>query len=309
MGRIRTRYDARAGACRGVPGQTRRRSVPKCCIEPRNRRFFCQRRTKEAIAAVVWRRFFYNTRMTAPRFFCPVPLACGVSLDLPEDAARHAGRVLRLRVGDALTLFDGRGGEYGARITVAERDQVAVEIVEWRDIEVESPLPVTLIQALQAGDKMDLTLQKAVELGATRIVPVASRRSVLRLQGERAARRVAHWRAVAVSACEQCGRNRVPVVDEIIELDRWLALPSLGSGPRLMLAPAAADSLLSLPRPASAAGVELLIGAEGGLAPEEMAIAIAAGFQGVRLGPRVLRTETAGMAALAAIQTVWGDFA
>lgn len=292
-------------ACRARGG----RRAPKCCIERRNRRFFCQRGSKKAIAAVARRVFFYNTRMTVPRFFCPLPLSCGVALDLPEDAARHAGRVLRLRVGDALTLFDGRGGEYGARITATARDQVAVEILEWRDIDVESPLSVTLIQALQAGDKMDLTLQKAVELGATRIVPVASRRSVLKLQGERAARRVAHWRAVAVSACEQCGRNRVPVIDEIIELDRWLALPSPGLGPRLMLAPAAADSLLSLPRPASGAEIELLIGAEGGLAPEEMAMAMAAGFQGVRLGPRVLRTETAGMAALAAIQTVWGDFA
>ena len=134
-------------ACRARGG----RRAPKCCIERRNRRFFCQRGSKKAIAAVARRVFFYNTRMTVPRFFCPLPLSCGVALDLPEDAARHAGRVLRLRVGDALTLFDGRGGEYGARITATARDQVAVEILEWRDIDVESPLSVTLIQALGGG--------------------------------------------------------------------------------------------------------------------------------------------------------------
>lgn len=246
--------------------------------------------------------------MTDPRFFCPVPLCAGASLDLPEAAARHAGRVLRLRVDDVLTLFDGDGGEVSARITALARDRVSVEVTERRDVERESPLPLTLVQALQSGDKMDLTVQKAVELGVSRIVPVLSRRSVLRLDGERALRRVAHWRGVAVSACEQCGRNRLPVVENIIALDRWLGTPPESPVLRLMLAPEAAHSLLSLASPQPGQGIELLIGAEGGLAPEEMEWAAAAGFQGVRLGPRVLRTETAGMAALAAIQAVWGDF-
>lgn len=252
---------------------------------------------------------FYNTRMTHPRFFCPLPLTVGAALDLPEDAARHAVRVLRLREGAGLTLFDGAGGEVDACITAVARDRVTVRVEIRRELERESALTLTLVQALQSGDKMDMTVQKAVELGVSRIVPVASRRSVLRLEGERAQRRAAHWRAVAISACEQCGRNRVPVIEEIISLERWLALPPVApEGLRLMLAPEAAHALLGLTPPRAGQPLELLIGAEGGLAPEEMAAAKAAGFEGVRLGPRVLRTETAGMAAMAAIQAVWGDF-
>ena len=246
--------------------------------------------------------------MSLPRFYCPRGISVGASFDLPDDAARHASRVLRLREGDAVTLFDGRGGEYVANIVGVARERVTTEIVEWREIERESRIAITLVQALQVADKMDTTLQKAVELGVARFVPVASRRSVLKLEGERAARRVAHWRAVVASACEQCGRNRLPEVAEIAGLERWLAQPAVPSTLRLMLAPGATEGLHSLVPPADGVGVELLIGAEGGLAPEEMALAEAAGFRGVRLGPRVLRTETAGMAAVAAIQTLWGDF-
>lgn len=246
-------------------------------------------------------------RMNAPRFFCPLPLGDGASFELPEDAARHAGRVLRLRVGDALTLFDGGGGEVDAVIDAVARDRVSVQLGAWRAVDRESPLTITLVQALQTGDKMDTTVQKAVELGVSRIVPVVSRRSVLRLDGERARRRVAHWQAVAVAACEQCGRNRVPSIEAVVALDRWLATPAAAAR-RLMLAPEAVSALATLAPPLPGDAVELLIGAEGGLAPEEMALALAAGFVGVRLGPRVLRTETAGMAALAAIQAVWGDF-
>ncbi|SDI67329.1 16S rRNA (uracil1498-N3)-methyltransferase [Propionivibrio dicarboxylicus] len=247
-------------------------------------------------------------RMNAPRFFCPLPLVEGAALDLPEDAARHAGRVLRLRAGDALTLFDGRGGEVDAVIDAVARDCVSVRLGARHAVERESPLAITLVQALQTGDKMDATVQKAVELGVSRIVPVVSRRSVLRLDGERARRRAAHWRGVAVAACEQCGRNRVPEIEEIVALDRWLAQPVSGVR-RLMLVPEAEAVLLTLAPPTPGQAIELLIGAEGGLAPEETALATSAGFCGVRLGPRVLRTETAGMAALAAIQAVWGDFA
>jgi len=167
---------------------------------------------------------------------------------------------------------------------------------------------VTLVQALQSGDKMDLTIQKAVELGAAAIVPVASRRSVLKLEGARAAKRLAHWQGVAVAACEQCGRNRVPPVAEIESLERWLAQPAPANVLRLMLAPGADATLAALPRPTADTRIELLIGAEGGLAPEELEKATQAGFVGVRLGPRILRTETAGLAALAALQCLWGDF-
>lgn len=246
--------------------------------------------------------------MTSPRFHCPVPLAAGRSVDLPENAARHAARVLRLRVGDDIVLFEGNGGECKARIAAVERDRVTADVLDRQAVEREAPIRVTLVQALQSGDKMDLTIQKAVELGAAGIIPVASRRSVLKLDGARAAKRLAHWQGVAVAACEQCGRNRVPLVAEIESLERWLAQPAPENVLRLMLAPGAGQTLAALPRPSVATRIELLIGAEGGLAPEELERAAQAGFVGVRLGPRILRTETAGLAALAAMQCLWGDF-
>ena len=247
--------------------------------------------------------------MNFPRFFSTQPLPVGARVDLSENAARHAVRVLRLRENDGLTLFDGTGGEVAARIVHVGRDAVVAEVMQWSDVECESPIDITLVQALQSGEKMDLTVQKAVELGVRRIVPVASQRSVVRLEGDRAQRRVAHWQAVAVSACEQCGRNRVPEVSDLVGLRQWLAKPaSDAKAVRLLLDPRSANSLDSLPCPREDRGVELLIGAEGGLSPEETEMALQAGFTGVRLGPRVLRTETAGLAALAAIQCLWGDF-
>ena len=254
--------------------------------------------------------------MSPPRFFSPdalsAELSVGVRIELPENAARHASRVLRLRAGDDLTLFDGQGGEYAARIVTVGRDRVEADVLAWSGIERESPVSVTLIQALQSGEKMDITVQKAVELGVARIVPVSSRRSVVRLAGERAARRVEHWRGVAVAACEQCGRNRVPQVAELMALEQWLGEQDEQDVLRLMLAPGAEKSLESfLPAHNERIGpakIELLIGAEGGLAPEELAMAEAVGYRAVRLGPRILRTETAGLAALAAIQCLWGDF-
>ncbi len=252
--------------------------------------------------------FIYNTTMNLPRFFCPKPLMAGARADLPENAARHACRVLRLGVGDDLVLFDGCGGEYVARIAALDRERVAVDILQWRDAECESPIKVTLVQALQAGEKMDMTVQKAVELGVTGIVPVASRRSVVRLAGERAERRVEHWRGVAVAACEQSGRNRVPDVADLQTLDNWLRKPAGAKVLRLVLAPGAQRAFDGIELPAPGAPVELLIGAEGGLDPDELEMSLQAGYVPVRLGPRVLRTETAGLAALAVIQCLWGDF-
>lgn len=247
--------------------------------------------------------------MNNPRFFSPFPLSAGTRVDLSESAARHAVRVLRLKDGDGVTLFDGNGGEYACRIVPGGRDAAFADVLEWRDAECESPVEVTLVQALQAGEKMDLTVQKAVELGVARIMPVSTQRSVLRLEGERARKRVAHWRGVAASACEQCGRNRIPEIGDIEDLRSWLRRPATDSGVlRLMLAPGAEFTLDTLPRPGKGARIELLIGAEGGLAPDEMDLARLAGFVAVRLGPRVLRTETAGLATLAAIQCLWGDF-
>ncbi len=242
--------------------------------------------------------------MSQPRFYCREALSAGAHVELPEPVARHAVRVLRMAPGAAMTLFDGRGGEYPAQILRIERDRVYAELGAWNDCERESPLAVTLVQALQAGEKMDFTIQKAVELGVRDIVPVESRRSVLRLAGERAVKRQAHWQGVVASACEQCGRNQVPLVAPLEKLDNWLARPAR-PGLRLMLAPGAKQSLVDLP-PVSE--VQLLIGAEGGLDPQEMLLAEQAGFQAVSMGPRVLRTETAGLAALAVLQALWGDF-
>ncbi len=242
--------------------------------------------------------------MARPRLYCPgLSAASGVFI-LPESAAHHAARVLRLREGDAVTLFGGSGGEYAASILGIDRREVSVTLGAHSPTERESPLRVTLVQALQAGDRMDVTVQKAVELGAVAIVPVAARRSVLRLDGERAAKRLAHWRQIVVAACEQCGRNTLPEICAIESLERWLARPAAGAL-RLFLSPHTCETLQSIP---PARDVELLVGPEGGLAPEEVSAAEAAGFRPLRLGPRVLRTETAGMAALAALQARWGDF-
>ena len=242
--------------------------------------------------------------MNQPRFYCREALSPGAHVDLPEPVARHAVRVLRLPPGAAVVLFDGRGGEYDARIERIERDRVVAALGAWRDVERESGLAVTLIQAVQAGEKMDYTVQKAVELGVSHIVPVDSRRSVTRLSGERAARRVAHWQGVAAAACEQCGRNQVPQLAPLEKLENWLARPANGTL-RLILAPDAEQALVDLP-PVN--NVQMLIGAEGGLDPQEIIAAQQVGFKAVRMGPRILRTETAGLAALAAMQALWGDF-
>jgi len=242
--------------------------------------------------------------MNQPRFYCREVLSPGAHIDLPAPVARHAVRVLRLPPGAAVVLFDGRGGEYDARIERIERDRVVAALGAWRDVERESGLTVTLIQAVQVGEKMDYTVQKAVELGVSQIVPVDSRRSVTRLSGERAARRVAHWQGVAAAACEQCGRNQVPQLAPLEKLENWLARPANGTL-RLILAPDAEQALVDLP---PVTNVQMLIGAEGGLDPQEIVAAQQVGFKAVRMGPRILRTETAGLAALAVMQALWGDF-
>jgi 16S rRNA (uracil1498-N3)-methyltransferase len=243
--------------------------------------------------------------MSTPRFHVPVPLTVAATLDLPEAAAHHAARVLRLRCGDAVTLFNGMGGEYAACITAIGKHDVTVTIERHDPVERESPLPVTLVQALSSGERMDLTIQKAVELGVSRIVPVESERCVVRLKGERAEKRVAHWQQVAISACEQCGRNRIPEVRMISPLDVWLAA-EVSDALRWVLLPGAHTVLRDLPCPQKP--VELLVGPEGGLTDAEAEAAQRAGYQPVRLGPRVLRTETAAPALLAALQALWGDF-
>lgn len=237
------------------------------------------------------------------RFFCPFPLPASGEIQLPEALAHHAARVLRLRDGDPLILFDGSGGEVPAVLSVRGK-QCFAALQDRREVERESPLRLVLVQALASGDKMDWIVQKAVELGVAAIVPVQAERSVLRLAGERAAKRVEHWQQVAISACEQSGRNRVPLVAPICGLRDYLARPR--EGLRLILDPGATQRLLDAARPAGE--VQLLIGPEGGWSDDELAACRSAGCVGMRLGPRVLRTETAGLAAIAALQTVWGDF-
>ncbi len=243
--------------------------------------------------------------MSTPRFYFADVLSAGLTLALPEAAAHHAARVLRLRVGDGLTLFNGQGGEYAAVITAIARNEVQAAVQRHDAVERESPLAVTLVQAISSGERMDLTIQKAVELGVQRIVPVNSERCVVRLKGERAEKRVAHWQQVAIAACEQCGRNRIPEVRMISPLAVWFAAEH-GDALRWALMPGAATALRELPRPQRP--VELLVGPEGGLTNAEAEQAARAGYLPVRLGPRVLRTETAAPALLAALQALWGDF-
>jgi 16S rRNA (uracil1498-N3)-methyltransferase len=244
---------------------------------------------------------------TAPRFFCPGDLSQGATRDLPEDAAHHASRVLRLTVGDPVILFNGNGGESDAQISSMGKDHVAVRVGRWRDRDAESPVRVVLVQGLSARERMDFTLQKAVELGVAEIFPVETRRSVVRLADERATRRVEHWQNLVIAACEQCGRNRVPVVHPVSALPDWLGEHRAeGSAQRIVLSPFAQQTLRDVSPPPRQ--VALLAGPEGGLAPEELDMATACGFTPVRLGPRILRTETAALAALAAIHALWGDF-
>jgi 16S rRNA (uracil1498-N3)-methyltransferase len=248
--------------------------------------------------------------MRVTRVFVDAPLAPGARLSLPEGAARHVARVLRLGVGDALCLFDGRGGEYEATIDATRRDEVSVVIGTHHAVERESPLRIVLLQGIARGEKMDLILQKATELGAHAFVPVKMARSTVRLDERTATARQQHWQAVVASACEQSGRNTVPVVAAPATLQHCLGS---ALGLRLLLAPGDGSQPLSalLAGAITPAGgrerVELLVGPEGGFDPGETAAAIAAGFQACRLGPRILRTETAGLAALAALQTLAGD--
>jgi 16S rRNA (uracil1498-N3)-methyltransferase len=241
-----------------------------------------------------------------PRLFCPGNISPGALLSLPEQAAHHAARVLRLGPGDAVRVFNGDGSEWDAQIVASHKADVSVRVSARHERDVEAPLDILLAQGISSRERMDLTLQKAVELGVTAIQPLETRRTVVRLRDERASRRIEHWQNLVVAACEQCGRNRVPVVQPIQALPDWLgAIGSAGSARRILLAPDGATRLRDVAAPHS---VILLAGPEGGLAHDEKDLAIACGFQPVRLGPRILRTETAAMAAMAAMHALWGDF-
>ena len=243
--------------------------------------------------------------MQAPRFHVALalgPEAVGRDLPLPDTVAHHAVRVLRLAAGQPLVLFDGRGGECSATLEHIDRRGATVRIERFDAVERESALSITLLQAVIANDMMDYAVRKATELGVTAVQPVLTARSAPLPAGERGERRRLHWQQVAVAACEQCGRNRVPAVTAAAPLGTVLA-GRAGRG--LILVPGAAQSLASCPRPDGP--LALLVGPEGGFAPQEITAAQAAGWEAVGLGPRVLRAETAGVAAIAAMQVLWGD--
>jgi 16S rRNA (uracil1498-N3)-methyltransferase len=241
--------------------------------------------------------------MRTTRIYVDVDLASEQELLLPPAQSTHLLRVLRLRAGAALTLFNGRGGEYAAELIAAGKSGARLAVREHSAVERESPLHLTLLQGVARGERMDAIVQKATELGVQRIVPLSCEFSVVRLDAANRARRAQHWRAVAIAACEQCGRNRIPEVEPIGDFAEVCAAGS--AEPRLMLLPQAPDSLA-----AAASGLRsavLLVGPEGGLSGREQLLAQRSGFRPCRLGPRILRTETAPLAALAALQALAGD--
>jgi len=244
--------------------------------------------------------------MRIPRIHVDHDLRPGREVLLPDQAGEHVARVLRLERGAPLILFNGDGYEFDAALASLAKHAVTAEIGQKRTVDRESALPLTLVQAIARGEKMDWILQKATELGVARIVPVVTDRTEVKLDAERAERRMAHWRGVLASACEQCGRNRLPDLEPPQALDRWLA--ALGDAPalRLALLPEGDVTLRQFPQMDN--GAILAIGPEGGFTANDVALLTQAGFHGLRLGPRILRTETAGLAALAALQAIFGDF-
>jgi 16S rRNA (uracil1498-N3)-methyltransferase len=245
-----------------------------------------------------------------PRFFVDSNLEPGDVVALPDEVARHV-QVLRLATGDTLTLFNGRGGQHEARLVEIGRRSALAEIGAFAPVEVEPPYGITLAQGIAGGDKMDWLVEKAVELGVARIAPLVTARGVVRLSAERAERRQTHWQGIVRAACEQCGRNRLAVVDSPCDFSKWLATVPDGADEgalRLMLSPRAGTGFASLPESPPSGEVTLLIGPEGGLSPEEEDAALARGFTALSLGPRVLRTETAGIAVLAALAARWGGW-
>ena len=239
-----------------------------------------------------------------PRFYCPIPLAIGAIAALPEDIAHHV-HVLRLAVGESVTLFNGEGGEYTATLLAIDKKRASAEVKTFSPREVELPYAVTIAQALPEGSKIDWIIEKAVELGAAAVQPIAAQRCVVRLSAERAAKKLEHWRGIATSAAEQSGRNRLLHVGEPVDFHEWIGQKNLH--PRIMLSPRAEQSLSDWARHHPPQAVALLIGPEGGFTEQEEQAAVKSGVLPLSIGPRILRTETAALAALAALNAVWGE--
>lgn len=244
--------------------------------------------------------------MSNLRFFSSVDLQLGGNVKLSDDAATHATRALRLCVGDSIQLFNGDGFNYICELISIKKNEVITKVNLSQFCNTESPLNITLLQGISSGDRMDYSIQKAVELGVKKIQPIATERSVVKLSAERAEKRLEHWQNVVISACEQCGRATIPQVFAPKTLANWLSTNSTTTATRILLNPIGAKRLAELDKPSNE--IQLLIGAEGGLTQAEINLASSQGFQSVILGPRVLRTETAGPTAIATLQSLWGDF-
>ena len=241
--------------------------------------------------------------MRIPRIYIPVPLQSGATIQLDEIGFRHAVRALRITEGAPVTLSNGGGGQYKAPLCNVEKRRASAAIGAHSPRECESPLPIILGQCISRGERMDFTIQKAVELGVTEIVPLFSERCGVKLDKERSDKRTSHWQSTIISACEQSGRNRLPRLHAPLSLEQWLG--TVEASCKLVLDPCASHALPDLPKPEK--NVALLIGPEGGLSDPEIERAIKSGFNSIRLGPRILRTETAGLVVLSAIQQLWGD--
>jgi 16S rRNA (uracil1498-N3)-methyltransferase len=245
-----------------------------------------------------------------PRFYVSVPLVTGETLALPDDVVRHM-HVLRLQPGDTVTLFNGAGGQFEAELIELDKRAALARIGAFQSRDMEPPYQITLAQGVAGGDKMDWLIEKAVELGVASIVPLTTVRSVVRLSGERATRRRAHWQSLVRAACEQCGRNRLPDVAPALEIAAWLGALKKQPEPdelRLLLSPRAEWSFSALPASPPSGRVTVMVGPEGGLSAAEEGAVIECGFLPLGLGPRVLRTETAGIAVLAAFAARWGGW-
>jgi 16S rRNA (uracil1498-N3)-methyltransferase len=243
--------------------------------------------------------------MRIPRIYTAQAMAVGDEVLLPEQAGEHAVRVLRLERGHPLILINGDGREYDAELASVTRRAVTAVIKHVRMVDREAPLSITLAQSIARGEKMDWILQKATELGVSHIVPVVTERTEVKLDEERAERRMAHWNSVIESACEQCGRTTLPALAAPQRIDRWLAEINF-AGLRLAMIPDGKTTVRELKTMGS--GVMVVVGPEGGLSEQDVGMLRLADFSGLRLGPRILRTETAGIAAIAALQAVYGDF-
>ncbi len=242
--------------------------------------------------------------MRTPHIYTRQPLAIGMTITLEESPARHICQVLRLRPAERVSLFNGNGQQYGAILQSCSRQNVEARIVSVTKSQTEPPLHFTLALGISKGERMDYALQKAVELGIGCFIPLFTERTVVKLKGERMERRLAHWQNVAIAASEQSGRSCLPVIERPQPFDEWIIHARQGT--RLILLPSATQSLNTLAPPQES--ILLLVGPEGGLSGKEIAATEACGFTAVKLGPRILRTETAPIAALAAMQILWGDF-